>query len=189
MKAVTTAGAVKEKSKVYDMAYIGLAVVVMAVCSWISIPFAIPFTLQTFGVFLTVGLLGGRRGTIAVLVYILVGAIGLPVFANFRGGLSGLLATSGGYIIGFLGSALTMWGLERVLGRSIRALAVAMVAGLLVCYAFGTVWFMAVYSAQTGAVGLMSVLGWCVFPFIIPDAVKIGLALVLVQRLRKVLPV
>ena len=58
------------------------------------------------------------------------------------------------------------------------------IAGL-VCYALGTVWFMVVYSRNNGAVGLMAVLGWCVFPFIIPDLIKIALAWILSRRLRK----
>ena len=71
-----------------DMAYIAVFVAVMAVCSWISIPTAIPFTLQTMGVFLAVGLLGGKRGTIAVLAFILLAAVGAPVLSGFHGGLS-----------------------------------------------------------------------------------------------------
>ena len=73
----------------------------MAVCSWISIPTAIPFTLQTMAVFLAVGLLGGKRGTLAVTAYVLLGAVGAPVFANFSGGIGILLGQTGGYILGF----------------------------------------------------------------------------------------
>ena len=79
-----------------DMAYIALMAVLMAVCSWISVPMEIPFTMQTFALFCALGLLGGRRGTIAVLVYILMGAIGLPVFSGFGGGLGRLLGVTGG---------------------------------------------------------------------------------------------
>ena len=68
-----------------DIAMIAVCSAVMAICSWISIPAAIPFTLQTFGVFLTIGLLGGRNGNLSVLVYLLLGAVGLPVFAGFSG--------------------------------------------------------------------------------------------------------
>lgn len=71
------------RSKTYDLVYIAVFAVVMAVCSWISIPAQVPFTLQTFGVFMAVGVLGGKRGTLAVLVYVLLGAVGVPVFAGF----------------------------------------------------------------------------------------------------------
>lgn len=167
------------KFKTIDIVYIAVFAALMAVCSWISIPTMVPFTLQTFGVFLAVCLLGGKRGTLSVLVYILLGAVGLPVFAGFSGGISSLLGSTGGYIIGFLFSALIMWLCEILLGKKLWAYAVSMILGLIVCYAFGTVWFMVVYARSSGAVGLITVLGWCVFPFIIPDLVKIALALII----------
>ena len=93
------------KTKTYDLAYIAIFAVLIAICSWISIPAAVPFTLQTFGVFIAVGVLGGKRGSLSVLVFILLGAIGIPVFANFSGGIGVLAGPTGGYIIGFLFSA------------------------------------------------------------------------------------
>lgn len=184
----TTPAATASHSKVQSMAYIALFAVVMAVCSWISIPILeVPYTLQTFAVFLAVGVLGGKRGTLAVLVYILLGAVGVPVFAGFTGGLGYLLGNTGGYIIGFLFTALLMWLLEALLGRKLWILGVSMVLGLVVCYAFGTAWFMVVYARNAGAVGLGTALGWCVIPYIIPDLVKIALALVLTNRLRAIL--
>lgn len=173
------------KGKTYDMAYIGIFTVLIAICSWISIPMQIPFTLQTFAVFLAVAVLGGRRGTLSVVVYVLLGAIGVPVFAGFTGGLGIIMRNTGGYIIGFIFTALVMWLMESLLGRKLWVQAVSMVLGLLICYAFGTAWFMLVYMKDTGTVGLMTVLGWCVIPFIIPDAVKIVLALVLSNTLKK----
>ena len=62
-----------------------------------------------------------------------------------------------------------------------------MVVGLIVCYAFGTAWFMIMYTRSAGPVGLVTVLGWCVFPFIIPDLIKIALALVLSKRFSVIL--
>lgn len=168
-----------------DMAQIALFAAMMAICSWISIPATVPFTLQTFGVFLAVSVLGGRRGTLAVLVYLLMGLIGLPVFAGFEGGIGCLMTPSGGYLIGFLSSALTMWAMERLPGDRRWTLTLSMVLGLLACYAFGTAWFMVVYARQAGAVGLMTALGWCVFPFVIPDLVKIALARIVARRLAK----
>ena len=167
-----------------DIALTALFVAVMAVCSWISIPATVPFTLQTFGVFLSVGLLGGKRGSLAILVYLLLGAVGLPVFSGFTGGIGHLLGPTGGYIIGFIFSALLMWLAERLFGKSVTVLAVSMIAGLIVCYAFGTSWFMSVYTKNTGEIGLMTALGWCVIPYIIPDVAKIVLAVLLTRRLR-----
>ena len=187
---------IKEKSKgkskgklnTYDVVFIGIFAALIAICSWISIPTTVPFTLQTFGVFMAVGILGGKRGTLAVLVYILLGAIGLPVFAGFTGGIGILFNTTGGYIIGFLFSALVMWGMEKLLGKKRWVLIVSMLVGLVVCYACGTLWFMVVYMNTTGSVGLATVLGWCVIPFIIPDLVKIALAYFLSERLRRYVP-
>lgn len=169
------------------MVYCAMFAVLIAVCSWISIPATVPFTLQTFGIFVTVGILGGKRGSVSVLIYLLLGAVGIPVFAGFKGGIGALLGTTGGYIIGFLFSALIMWGMEVLLGKKLWVLAVSMVLGLLACYAFGTIWFMVVYARTSGAIGLMTALGWCVFPFILPDVIKIALALVLSKRLAKLI--
>ena len=177
--------AVKKHMSTRDLVYVAVFAALMAVCAWISIPTTVPFTLQTFGVFLAVGLLGGKRGSIAVLIYILLGAVGLPVFAGFSGGVGILLGTTGGYIIGFLGSALLYWAITARLGTKPVVMAVAMVLGLIVCYAFGTAWFMVVYAKNAGAVGLMTALGWCVFPFIIPDLCKIALAMGLSSRMAR----
>lgn len=172
------------KSKTYDMVYIAICAVLMAVCSWISIPAAVPFTLQTFGVFMAVSMLGGKRGTLAIALYIILGAVGIPVFSGFKGGIGALLGTTGGYIAGFLFSALIMWAFEKIPGKRNIILLISMVLGLIACYAFGTVWFMVVYAKGGEAAGLATVLGWCVIPFIIPDLVKIALAYVLSRRLR-----
>lgn len=174
-----------KKMKTLDMVYIALFACLMAICSWISIPGEVPFTLQTMGVFLAIGLLGGKRGTIAVLVYILMGAVGLPVFSGFAGGIGRLVGVTGGYIVGFLASALVMWAMEALLGRKEWVLIVSMVVGLLVCYAFGTAWFMILYTSSKGAITLGAVLGMCVIPYIIPDALKIVVSLVLTRILKR----
>lgn len=174
-----------DRRRTYDMAYIGVFTVLITICSWISIPTAIPFSLQTFAVFLAVSILGGKRGTLSVVVYVLLGAIGVPVFAEFTGGIGIILRNTGGYIIGFIFSALVMWLVESLFGRKLWVQGISMVLGLLVCYAVGTAWFMFIYMRDTGAVGLSTVLGWCVIPFIIPDAVKIALALMLSSMLKK----
>ena len=174
----------KKKLTTKDMVYIAMFACLMAICAWISIPGQIPFTLQTMGVFLAVGLLGGRRGTLAILVYVLMGAIGLPVFSGFAGGFGKLLGATGGYIVGFLFSALIMWAMEAIPGKKKWVLPLSMVLGLLACYAFGTAWFLVVYTKSKGAISLAAVLGMCVIPYIIPDAIKIACALVLTKALK-----
>ena len=163
-----------QKIKTIDIAFIAMFSAILAVYSWISIPAAVPFTLQTFGVFLAVGVLGGKRGTLTVLTYILMGMIGVPVFAGFSGG------------IGFLFSAIVMWLMECLLGKKKWVLILSMIFGLLVCYLFGTIWFMFVYARSTGAIGMWTALTWCVIPYIIPDGIKIGLAFVMSMRLKRI---
>ena len=157
------------KLKTIDLTLCGIFAALLAICAWITIPFAaVPFTLQTFGVFAALGLLGGKRGTIAIAVYLLLGAVGVPVFSGFQGGFGALFGATGGYLLGFLLSGFTVWFAEARFGKSFGVFVAAMIIGLLLCYAFGTAWFMHVYLKNTGEVGLLTVLGWCVFPFILP---------------------
>ena len=172
------------KFGVRDMALVAMMTALMAICAWISIPTTVPVTLQTLGVFLSCALLGGKRGALAVFVYILLGGLGLPVFAGFNGGAGALLGSTGGYILGFLLQALVMWGMEALWGRDTWwKLTAAMLLGLLACYAAGTAWFMVVYTQASGPVGLWTVLGWCVIPFVVPDLIKLALALLLQRRI------
>lgn len=172
-----------KKIKPLDLAYIGMFVALITICSWISIPLTVPVTLQTFAIFAAVAMLGLWRGLAAIVVYILLGAVGVPVFAGFSGGFGILLGNTGGYIIGFVFSALISGGIMKKFGKKIPVMIVAMVLGLSACYAFGTAWFMYVYSDANGAIGLLTTLSWCVFPFIIPDICKIALAVILDKRL------
>ena len=180
-----TAASGSQHRKIVAMVQIALFAAIIAICSWIQIPLTVPFTLQTFAVFCTLGILGGKNGTISVLLYIILGAVGVPVFAGFSGGVGVLLGTTGGYIIGFLFTALLYWAITNFFGDKLPVMIIAMALGLVVCYAFGTAWFMLVYARTTGAVGLMTALGWCVFPFILPDCVKIALAILLAKRIPK----
>ena len=174
-----------ERRKTYDMVYIAVFTVLITICSWISITAVVPFTLQTFAVFLSVSILGGKRGTMSVILYVLLGAVGLPVFAGFSGGLHILLGNTGGYILGFILSALLMWLMENLFGRKMWVLGLSMILGMVTYYAVGTVWFMFIYMQNTGAIGIATVLGWCVIPFIIPDLAKAALALTLSRTLRR----
>ena len=148
----------------------------MALCAWIGIPLGhTVFTMQTFGVLLALGVLGGKRGTISILCYLLLGAAGLPVFSGFRGGIGAILGPTGGYLWGFLGTGLTFWLFEK------WSRVLAMIAGILVCYACGTIWYM----TYTGG-ALAAVLAQTVLPYLIPDALKLVLALRLTKRLKKI---
>ena len=170
-----------------DIAYIALFTAFFAVCSWIAIPTPtrIDFTMQILGLFLILGTLGGKRGTLAVTAYLLLGAVGVPVFAGFSGGIGAFLTPSGGYLIGYIFTALVMWGMEKALGTKPWVLGLSMILGLAVCYAFGTAWFMAVYPMGGEAVSLATALAWCVAPYLLFDLIKSAAALTLSLRFRR----
>ena len=107
------------------------------------------------------------------------------MFSGFRGGASVLIGTSGGYIVGFILSALLCGYIIDKFPQKIWVSALAMAAGLIVCYAFGTAWYVIAYARSSGAVGVGSVLMACVVPFILPDALKIAAAAILSQRIKK----
>ena len=155
----------------------------IAVCSWISIPAEVPFTLQTFAVFFTAGMLGLKCSTLSVSVYLLLGAVGLPVFSGFRGGLGTLFGVTGGYLVGFLFIALTTGSLVDRYGRRLPVLIGSMILGLLLCYIFGSFWFFAIYTRGTGPITLGAVTAMCIIPFLPVDAVKILLASLLIRKL------
>lgn len=164
-----------------DLAYTALMAVVIAACAWLQIPFGqIPFTMQTFGVFLAVGLLGGKLGTLSVIVYLLLGAFGAPVFSGFSGGIGKLAGPTGGYLVGFIFAALVYWGVTRLFGDGPIPSIAGMILGNAVCYVFGTVWFVVVTSKYS----FTAALSLCVVPYIIPDLLKIALAYVLTLILR-----
>ena len=175
----------KNRLSTADLTVIAVSTVLIAVCSWISIPSVVPFTLQTFAVFCVLETTGGRRGTLAIVVYLLLAALGLPVLHGFSGGPGAVLGTTGGYLLGFILVGLVYWLSEKLFGSKLPARIAALALGLLLCYAFGTAWFMTVYTRSSGPVCLETALGWCVFPFIIPDAVKLALAGLLASRLRR----
>lgn len=171
-----------------EISRISLGIALIAVCSWISIPTVIPFTLQTFAVCLVTALLGLKGGLWTVAGYLLLGAVGVPVFSGFRGGPGALLGTTGGYLAGFLFTALTVGLALRRFPFTLPVLLGSMAVGVLMCYCFGTAWFMAVYARSTGPISLATALGWCVLPYLVPDALKILLAAFLARRLRPLIP-
>ena len=175
--------------KTRDMALCALFAALLAVCAWLVIPAGdVPFTLQTFGVFAALGLLGGKRGTIAIAVYLLLGAVGAPVFAGFKGGIGALLGVTGGYLVSYLFMGLVVILTEKWFGRSNLVFLIAGVIALVVCYAFGTAWFVVAYAKTAGPISWAAALGKCVLPFVIPDLIKLALAALLRARVAKYLP-
>ena len=167
-----------------SMVRCALLAALMCLCAWISVPFgSTPITLQTFALFLTLELLGGKYGSLVCLMYLILGGIGLPVFSGFRGGFGMLLGATGGYLWGFLLCALFYWLITGLLGKGVRIW--GHLGGLLICYALGTTWFYGVYFHTGTALGIGFVLLKCVAPFVLPDLLKLFLALLLAKKLKR----
>lgn len=181
----------KKYSKTTYLVLCGLFAAIMTICSYITIPLGftpVPINMATLGVFLCGGILGAKYGTISEVVYVLLGAIGVPVFSGFRGGVSVLVGPTGGYIIGYIAAALIVGLiLDRCAKNSNGAKAyaipaAAMALGLIACYLLGTLWFI----ISTGT-GIWASLVACVFPFLPGDIIKIIAASILVRKLRPLL--
>lgn len=160
-----------------------LGAALLAICAWISIPGPIPFTMQTFAVFLLSGLLGLKCGMLSLAAYLLLGFAGLPVFSGFRGGPGVLLGATGGYLVGFFFTVLIIGLITKRFGRNFWPLALSMAAGAAACYLFGSVWYLFVYTDASGLEAVSAVFLTCVAPFLLPDTLKLFLATVLVRRL------
>ncbi len=172
------------KLQTKDMLRIALFSALLVLCTYISIPAVVPFTMQTFAIFLALAVLGGKNGSVAIVVYILLGAVGLPVFAGGKGGVFALVGPTGGYITGFILMGLCYWLLTGKRGASPFVTVFALLAGLFLCYAFGTVWFVVLYARTAQPITFGAALAACVLPFLLPDLLKLTLALLLAKRLK-----
>ena len=159
--------------KVKDLVYIAIFTSIICAMSLISIPTTIPFTLQTLAVFLCMFMLKPVDSLISVLLYILIGGIGLPVFSNFRSGFGVLAGPTGGYIIGFILMTLIPFFIKNKIASGI--------IGLVICYIFGSIWFL--MFNQSNITSIWKILTMCVLPFVIPDGIKLALAYILAKRL------
>ena len=175
-------------NRLYMMILCAIFAAIIAVATFIQVPLPftpVPITLTFLAVYLAGGLLGPKYGTISVVVYILIGAIGIPVFSGFRGGIGVLAGATGGYIVGYIAMVLII-GL--ILGSnrnpSTARLIIATVSGSIACYIFGTAWFMILMK-----VGLLEALSMCVFPFLLGDLLKLITAVLLIKVLRKRIPI
>ena len=160
---------------------------VICLCSLITIPFfSVPFTMQTFGVFLALEILGAKLGAAAVGTYILLGLVGVPVFSGFGAGPAHIIGPTGGYIIGFLFTALIYLVFESLFKSQKPIIRwICRFLGLFICYFIGTVWFITVMGINGKSIGVKAALTMCVLPFIIPDTVKIILAVYIGKLIKK----
>lgn len=170
-----------KKTNMHLLALISLFSALICVCSFISIPFVIPITLQLFGVYIALFTLGGKRGLMSVLLYISIGAVGLPVFSGFTGGISRLFDATGGYIFGFVILSLVYFALSSVFPKRRFFTAVASGVSLMALYLSGSLWYAFVY--LDGAESFTHVLYVSVLPFVVLDAAKIFIAYIISERI------
>ena len=153
----------------------GVLAALTAICAWISIPIPpLAFTLQTFAVLLTLGLLGGKWGTASVLIYLLLGMVGLPVFSGFQGSAA-LAGPTAGFLWGFVLAGAVYWALEKL------GTLCAMTGAQMTVYLCGCLWF----SFYAGDIGFRAAALTCVAPYLIPDGLKLLLAHSLTKRIGK----
>ena len=169
----------KNSIKTYSLSAVFSAL--LCISAWISVPTPVPFTLQTLIVAVAGALLGAKRGFLSVLIYLLLGIIGLPVFAGFNSGFGVLLGPTGGFTLGFLAFSV-ICGLVSKNKSGFCQIFGAMFLGLIACYIIGSFWYCFVYSDSSQS--LWAVLTTCVLPFIIPDTIKLFLATILVKKLK-----
>ena len=146
----------------------------------VPLPGLVPISLATFGVMMAGLLLGWKFGLLAVAVYALLGAVGVPVFAGFKGGIAALTGPTGGYIIGYLPYAVLAGLPVKKAQESFWGRMGLLALGTFACYLLGTTWFMHATGRTLG-----ESMGLCVLPFLPGDAVKMALASFLTPRLRK----
>ena len=167
------------------MTNIAMMACVITICSWITVPYTVPFTMQTFAVFCALLLLGGRDGTLAIALYVLLGCVGVPVFSGFQGGIGHVLGPTGGYIIGFIFTALCYFAFEQLTEKHKKLRLPVLTLGLFLCYVIGTIWFRTVFGMRGTEYSVWAVISICVLPYIIPDMLKLLLALQICKRVKK----
>ena len=174
------------RRKTKDISLIALFSAIIVICSLVTIPSLVPFTLQTFAVFLCLNILGAKKGVVSIFIYILLGVIGLPVFSGFNGGIGALLNVTGGYIIGFIFSSFIFWLITAMFNKKPRKIVnlIASFAGLIVCYIFGTLWYVLLFIKNGDTISFTSALTICVLPFIIPDILKIVLSVAISEKIK-----
>lgn len=171
------------KINVKDIAYIAVFVALITVCSYIQVPLPVPFTLQLFAIFLAIYLLGPFKSFLTILLYLLLGLIGVPVFANFKAGISAFYSPTGGFLIGFLIVPLIYLPFYLLNNKNEIFYIISMIIGLLITYIIGSLFF--IYVFKKGEISLLSALTITVFPFIIPDILKLILAYFIGKILKK----
>ena len=175
-----TATKTTSKFTIQQIAMIAVMTAVTCVLAPLSVPIGpVPISLTNLVIYFSLFILGTKKGTISYLIYLLLGLVGLPVFSGFTGGPAKLAGPTGGYIIGFIVMAVIAGLVIDNCHKPLIQL-VGMIAGTIVCYLFGTVWFCIVADSTFKAA-----LGICVIPFIPADLIKMIIAMIIGPMIKK----
>jgi len=173
----------RKKSGVYSLTLISLMAAVICVLSPLSVPLPftpVPISLASLAIYFVVMLLGMKKGTISTLIYLLIGLVGVPVFAGFSGGAAVIAGPTGGYLVGYIFLALIAgWFVDKFEGK-IPMYFVGMVLGTIVLYALGTAWL-----AHAAGMGFKAALFAGVIPYIPGDTAKMIIAVFAGETIRK----
>lgn len=168
------------RKKTLSITMCALFTALTAVCSQIQISLPqIPINLALFAVFMAGAILGAGYGAMSMITFVLLGAVGVPVFAGAKGGLAAVTGATGGYIIGYIVCAFLTGFIIKYTSDKVYMMIIAMVIGLAACYTLGTIWFI-IISGNSLKVSLT----YCVYPFLLGDAIKITLASLISNRVR-----
>ena len=172
----------ESKNKLRQQVLAALFAALTAVFAQLAIPInPVPITLGTLAVLLAGGFLGKKYGALSMLLYVLLGVLGIPVFSMMRSGFAALVGPSGGFIIGFIFMALIMGLTAELFGEHYGKLCIGGIIGTAACYLLGIIWFIIL----TGK-GIQSALAVCVIPFLPGDAAKILIASFLIKKYRRI---
>ena len=176
-----------KRNKTRNLVLCAMCAAITCILAPISVPIGpVPISLCTFAVMLAGVLLGAKFGFISQLIYVLLGAVGVPVFAGYSAGVSCIAGMTGGYIVAYpvlaLLTGLLYWKFGKNKSGKLRVLwmLLAMAIGTVVLYAFGTAWFCAV-----SGTGVAAAMGMCVIPFLPGDILKMIVVVLISLPLEK----
>lgn len=178
----------KGRQNVQSMIFVALFSTLMCVGAWLHFPSPVPASMQTFVVFCALGLLGCRKTFFMLVLYVLLGALGLPVFSGFTGGIGALSGPTAGFIWGFLLGVPAFYIFEKKF-RTEKPVIIGYIIYILLHYIPGALWYCYFTTQGITLHGILSSSLVTVVPFIIPDAIKLLLSFVTVKRLKKVIKI
>lgn len=178
------------KSKLtHNISLIAFFTTLLVISSWFTIPFVIPFTLQTLVIFILILVLDLKKSLLILLIYCLLGIIGIPVFSSFQSGLGVFLGPTGGFLIGFVPMIIVSNILLKIISNKRNGNLdnktnffmsfLALFIGLLCCYTIATIWYGLVYDTTTSSLNIIIAI---ILPFVLPDIIKIIIAIIIAKK-------